>query len=396
MRVTGIDFPTADEKRLREHVSPDTVAFIAPNHPEFLTDWLLDKELSARHAPLMASWATHEVVNGMGAAMQWFWLGNNLIAQIPGAGGAAAKAHSIGWALAGHAVLLHPEGSVAWTADRVQPLFGGIADMAIEAVRRTHAASPRRRVLVVPVVWRYRFTRDVHAALGHELDRVERKLNLPGRADATPAERMHDLYLALLARDESLEGVALPADRSFAARQRSLLDALASRLGSALDAAGFEGLPDEAEDALGRARGVVRRADRWLRDDASKASTRCDEIRTAASTLRFDPAWYASATLTQEQVAESLKRLRADYCFTGLCDDVHRFVPRPVGPRVAHLRVPAAIDVTAWIDRNRSTDADAGDALLAELRGCMQRALDDMAAQIDPVSGARVYPNPFL
>lgn len=109
MKVQAIDFPATDEARFRAYVNDGTAAFIAPNHPEFLTDWLLDKELSVRHAPLMASWATHEVVNGMGAAMQWFWSSNNLIAQIPGAGGAAGKNHSVGWALQGHAVLLHPE-----------------------------------------------------------------------------------------------------------------------------------------------------------------------------------------------------------------------------------------------------------------------------------------------
>ena len=386
MKVVAIDFPAADEARFRAHVTPDTAAFIAPNHPEFLTDWLLDKELSARHAPLMASWATHDVVNGMGAAMQWFWLSNNLIAQIPGAGGAAGKRHSVDWALQGHAVLLHPEGSVAWTADRVQPLFAGVADMALEAARR---ASPPRRAWVIPVIWRYRFTRDVHDALGRELDLVDRKLHRHGPRDTDPARRVLDLYTAMLERDERQWNLPSAEGQPFALRQNSMLRALTARLGTMLDDVGIEPLETSTEDVFERSRTGVRRADRWLRDDASKTAPARDVIRALAKTLRrairFDPSWYPSSELTQEQVAENVKRLRADYCFTGLGDNLHRFVPQPVGPRVAHIRVPEPIDVTG-------SGIAAPEALLAELRNRMQHTLDEMTSQLP---AGRRYPNPF-
>lgn len=399
MKISQIDFPAEDEARFRAHVNADTAAFIAPNHPEFLTDWLLDKELSARHAPLMASWATHDVVNGMGAAMQWFWLSNNLIAQIPGAGGAAGKEYSTEWALQGHAVLLHPEGSVAWTADRVQPLFGGVADMALEAAQRSSAASPARPVYVVPVVWWYRFTRDVHAALGRELDLVERKLGHRGRRDADPAERVLDLYTAMLERDERQWILPAAPELPFAARQKSMLTALSVRLHAQLDAMGFAALESDADDTFAPSRTAVRRADRWLRDPSSKTAPARNQIRamtkTLRRTMRLDPSWYRSAQLTQEQVAENVKRLRADYCFTGFDDNLHRFVPRPVGPRVAHIRVPQPIDVTARIAPGSAAGVDDADALLAELRQRMQRTLDDLAAQLPAAAGARTYPNPL-
>lgn len=390
MRVRDIDFPAADETRFRAHVNTDTAVFIAPNHPEFLTDWLLDKELSARHAPLMASWATHDVVNGMGAALQWFWLSNNLIAQIPGAGGAAGKAYSIEWAMQGHAALLHPEGSVGWSADRVQPLFGGIADMAIEAARRAQATTSPRPVYVVPVVWCYRFTRDVHTALGRELDRVERKLRHRTRRDATPAERVLDLYTAMLERDERRWQLPAMPDEPFAVRQASLLMALTARLHAQLDAAGFEAPDSNAEDAFGRGRTAVRRAEHWMRHAASQASAVPEEVRAAAKTLRramrFDPACYRSPQLTQEQVAENVQRLRTDYCFTGWRDNLHRFVPRPVAPRIAHIRVPQPIEVTG---------VDTPAALLLELRRRMQGVLDDLAEKLPVAASARGYPNPF-
>jgi hypothetical protein len=115
-----------------------------------------------------------------------------------------------------------------------------------------------------------------------------------------------------------------------------------------------------------------------------------EEVRAAAKTMRramrLDPAWYRSAQLTQEQVAENVQRLRADYCFTGWSDHLHRFVPRPVAPRIAHIRVPQPIEVTG---------VDAADALLLELRQRMQGVLDDLAEQQLPNTGARTYPNPF-
>ncbi len=43
MGIESIEFPAGDEARFRDAVHPGTAAFIAPNHPEFLTDWLLDR-----------------------------------------------------------------------------------------------------------------------------------------------------------------------------------------------------------------------------------------------------------------------------------------------------------------------------------------------------------------
>src|SRR6476469_2061609 len=52
-RVRAIDLPDADRRRLLGAVNPETVAFLAPNHPEFATDWLVDKEISSMVAPRM-------------------------------------------------------------------------------------------------------------------------------------------------------------------------------------------------------------------------------------------------------------------------------------------------------------------------------------------------------
>ena len=82
--VRTIDFPEAERARLAAVCGPGKATFFAPNHPEFFTDWMIDKEIASRVCPLAAFWATNGVVNGLGLLAQKFWLANNLIAQIPG------------------------------------------------------------------------------------------------------------------------------------------------------------------------------------------------------------------------------------------------------------------------------------------------------------------------
>ena len=134
--VRHLDLPADDEARLGAVCGAGKATFITPNHPEFFTDWMIDKEIIARVSPLAAAWATHVVVNGLGRLAQKFWLANNLIAQIPG-NSAPARAHSVAWALDGHGVLLHPEGGVGWHNDHVAPLMPGAVEMALEALQRS-------------------------------------------------------------------------------------------------------------------------------------------------------------------------------------------------------------------------------------------------------------------
>ena len=142
--IRHLDFPAEDEARLAAVCGTGKATFITPNHPEFFTDWMIDKEVIARVSPLAASWATHGVVNGLGRLAQKFWLANNLIAQIPG-NSAAARAHSVAWALAGHGVLLHPEGGVGWHNDHVAPLLPGAVEMALEALALGRKDDPDSR-----------------------------------------------------------------------------------------------------------------------------------------------------------------------------------------------------------------------------------------------------------
>ncbi len=83
-RVRNIDFPLAEQEKLKHISGKNNATFFLPNHPEFFTDWMLDKYVQSKVAPKSAAWATAAIVNGMGRRMQTFWLNNNLIAQVPG------------------------------------------------------------------------------------------------------------------------------------------------------------------------------------------------------------------------------------------------------------------------------------------------------------------------
>ncbi len=380
--VRHIDFPEAEQATLASVCGPGKATFLTPNHPEFFTDWMIDKEIVSKVAPLTASWATNGVVNGLGRLAQKFWLANNLIAQIPGNSDAARK-HSVDWAVKGHGVLLHPEGAVGWHGDWVAPLLPGAAEMAMEALAAGRRADLAFQAWIAPVVWKLVFLRDVDAELKAECAYVERRLRLaaPGR-DATPAERVHAIYAALLARDEAAAGVAPVASTAVAERLAALVAVQKARL------AELARLPQPPEDT-GE---LLRAARRWLRDSGNAAGAdTAQQVKAAADTLqrlaRLGPFAWASPTMTQEQAAEHIKRLRNDYCFGTARDTLNRFVPQPVGPRRAVIRVVEPIAVHDFTGNAM--------ALTQDIRKRMQAAIDAINAELHVRGVVRSYPNPF-
>src|SRR5213075_1712324 len=101
-------------------------------------------------------------------------------------------------------VLLHPEGSVHWTGNRIHPLFNGIADMACEAARR--AGVNGKPVYIVPVVWRVEYVDDISDALHAEMQHIERYLGLPEVELVDVAERFRALQEGILLRQMHVFG----------------------------------------------------------------------------------------------------------------------------------------------------------------------------------------------
>jgi hypothetical protein len=370
MKLHGFDLPAADLARLRAAVHPGTVAFLGPNHPEFLTDWMVDKELSRRVSPLMAHWASYEIVNASPAARA-FWLANNLIANVPGGGG---KAYSVAWASRGHGVLLHPEGTATWQGERVSTLLPGIVDMAWEAATALRVRGDSRPVWLVPIAWRLTFVGDAGRGLAREISLIERGLALPSSAGQL-AGRFASLMCRLLERQCDRLGLAAPefpataAGRGYFLAQAAVLEQLRALLSArygTLD-------PD-----LTRAQFQLRKA---MRERAASDPEGVRRDRGWFVELQrlwgFDRALYDRPRLAQERVAEVLKRTRSSLLTRGFRNALANTVPVAVAPRIVHVRVPEPIAVhTALAASGPETAAAARAALLAEHGGRLQGALD--------------------
>jgi hypothetical protein len=389
-RIRAIDFPAPDRARLATAVNRNTAAFVGPNHPEFGFDWIMDKEIQTLVAPRMASWASHGII----ASAPWFWTRNNLISHN---GGEAAMEHSVAWALQGDGVLLHPEGTVRWTGDVVHPLFQGIAEMACATAPR--GAQP---VFVVPIVWKLQYVTDISAALHREMTYIERSLGLDEGSSINLAERFGGLQEKILRDRMRVHGfdAASIETLDYFARQEAFRDHLLADLGSRYE---IEPAPS-VDKTIARYQRAISAELRQLRDEESPGAAerrgaltldlaRADE----ASRLNgFSRDAYATPRLTQEQIAESLKRHRATLLTSGRRNMIHNFLPTPYGPRIAHVRVPEPI----LIDPIRASGGPAErQAYVTELVGLararMQDALDRIIQGIAAETTRYSHRNPF-
>jgi hypothetical protein len=390
-----LDLPDADRDRLAAAVNPGTAAFLGPNHPEFGADWMIDKEISTLVAPGMASWAAHEVISSSPA----FWSANNLVSNT---GGDAAMEYSIRSALAGKGVLLHPEGLVRWTGDTIHPLFGGIAELATEATRRIAQEGGDRPVFIVPLVWKLRYVSDVSASMHRDMVRIERALGLPRGNERNVVERFQALQENILALQAERFGFAgaTGSDAHFFDRQ----DALRLHLVNDLETR----YPIEPSDSIDRRIHRLNRAIRAERSrlrssgepqDSERVARVNDDIARVEEAVRlggFSRDVYGTPSLTQEQIAESLKRIRAALVRRGAKNMVHNYLPRPYGARVAHVRVPNPIRIDA---HRAAAGPDERAAYVAELleqtRASMLATLDAINAEFSVEIAALSQPNPF-
>lgn len=382
-----IVLPDADAARLRAALDPGTCAFVGPNHPEFTTDWLLDKEISRRFAPLMAHWASYEIVNASPLA-QRFWLANNLIANAPGGGG---KAYSARWALAGHGVLLHPEGTATWQAERVGALLPGIVDMAWDAALAARAAHASREVYVVPVVWRLHFAGDPAAGLAREMATIERALGLPAGA-GPPEVRFASLVGRLLASRCAHHGLPAPAfdpaapGRDYFAAQSRAIGAIRAR---------FTERNGELDASFTRAQHQLRRAIRRLPEhEAERARAERRLLQEWQWLEGFDPALYDVPAITREQIAENLKRIRAALVTRGLSNTLHNVVPVAVAPRIVHVRAPEPLRIVPGDAAEGAETAKT--RLLRELHTRMQAGVDALGVELSAEFDRGRRPNPLV
>jgi len=376
-RVRHIHLPAEDAARLRSALQSPAV--ICPNHPEFFTDWMLDKWLGSRFDPLTASWADPEIVNGMGPAARRFWLANNLVAAVRGDELEAALAYSAANLSRGHSVLIHPEGEVNWDNEALGTLKGGCVQIAMRG-----GALAKRTGVVVPVVWFIRFCEDATPGLQAELDYVQNRLGFRSSRLQGPAERMTELYGALLEREASRYELSTgDAGQSFLERFDIALDSALTRLTEHWSAHLSVDAPPTPWE----------RARNWIRATRKRRADLPAELRQQIGTLermlRLLPARGDKSHLTQEQVAERVKRLRSDWLTDTLRDQVARFVPRAAAAREVFMSVGEPVAILPGSD-----DSDRHLAVLSErMRSAIETARQ---AGLDRLGPPVRYFNPFL
>lgn len=356
--ITNIQFSKEDENRLRSYIHANSVAFIGPNHPEFYTDWMLDKEISARVAPLMASWATHEVVNGMGKTMQKFWLKNNLIAQIPGTGNKEAKDYSIEHAIAGHGVLLHPEGHVGWHSDKIAPLFSGIFDMAYQAYTQTEGKKP---VYMIPVLWKLSFNKDVTKELHAEFNYIEKQLYLDSSKGLALNERIYQIFYSIFHNVAMKWNINLNTHHVVAAQQQ-IVQQLS---GMAAHALAYT-QTDDIDVDLKKMNKLVKN---YTHDNVKQVKNMLKDISNVHD-FTFD---YYNETISQENIAELLQKIRIRFCTQGFRNIFHKFVPIPVASRTAYIEVPESVCINDIIAQGKDKEH-----ALKLMQNRMQSTLDSM------------------
>ena len=334
----------------------------------------------------MASWADRGIV----ASAPGFWGRNNLIAND---GGDTAKDYSVEWALKGEGVLLHPEGTVRWTNDHVHPLFPGIAQMAMKAAERTD-----KPVYIVPIVWKYRYVRDVSRRIHGEMHILERGLGLAPMNGLSVPERFHALQTVILEKQmERFSYVDGASSCDFFERQRAfqqwLVDALEQR--HPTDVA------EQVDKRIIRLTRAIRIRLSAPESDANAEATDRrkqlkHDLRMADEARRlgeFSRTVYGTPTLSQEQLFESLKRTRDRLLNRTWKDKLANMLPRPFGPRVVHIGVPEPIRVEP-VGMERSKEYEAGLLELARTR--MQGKLAEINDRIAPEVERYQYPNPFV
>jgi hypothetical protein len=372
--IERIDLPQADLERLKKALNSKTVAFVGPNHPEFFTDWAIDKKITSLVAPEMASWADARVVNSSPLAKR-FCLACNAIANN---GKAQGKADSIQSALDGKGVLLHPEGRVWWDGDNIHTLYPGIAEMPIEAARQSQGSN--QPVYIVPVVWKFHYPTDVSPGLHRDMEDLEKKLGLPPAPKHAVGARFFKLQTALLEHQEKQFG--LPAGQQaqqqllpYFKRQAKFRDFLIQNL--EIKYGKQHALNTEAhllalEKAVNKAR------------QSHPSIDRQQDLAILTELYRiegFSPARYNRPELTQEHLYENIKRAMQSF-FEG----AKIMIPQPAGRRVVHIRVAEPINVRERVGPNLSPEEEQHltTALLKQLKQSLQQKLDEVNAEIEP------------
>ena len=246
-------------------------------------------------------------------------------------------------------VMIFSEGAITRCNDRIAPLLDGMALIARMAARRAAKATPPRRVVVHPVIFKYFFQGDLEKALPPIISPLERMLKLPPQPGPV-IDRVRRMEDALLARYEvqyfgaAQRGVdASPAARDRPAR---LVDHILTKLQA-------EWLPNEQP---GRERFVRIQAlrSKILPDMVTGNITDEERLRRReqladlynAQILNTHPPDCLEGNPEPERIVEAVERIEEDLTDRN----------SPIGPTHLVIEAGDAIEVEPGRQRGSSED----------------------------------------
>lgn len=265
-------------------------------------------------------------------------------------------------------LLIFPEGAVSRHCDLVMELMDGPGFIARQATKRREKAG-KGPVVIHPVTIRYEFNGDVDAAIGPDLEALEKTFSWRPQTHLTTHERVRKIGTALLALKE-VEYLGESHEGDPHERADRLVATLLRRLEEKWDLA--NGDDPGAKDVVSRVKrirvallpdiiekkiGEDEREERW-RDLAI-----CYYLQQI---VHYPPGYITGKDDLPERVIETVERMVEDY------EDRASYH----GPLKCTMVVGDAIEVSGARDRGAKTDP-----AMAETAEALQSTLDQLSAE---------------
>jgi 1-acyl-sn-glycerol-3-phosphate acyltransferase len=262
-------------------------------------------------------------------------------------------------------LLIFPEGAISRHNDRLNNLLDGTIFIARTAARR-RAKSGQGRVVLLPLIAKYRFLGDLEGSLRPVLESIEKRLTWQPHDELPLLERVLKIGGALLALKE-IEYLGEPQSGPLAERLDRVREAMLAPIEMEW------GTGDDSEGTIER---VKRLRSAILPDMVAKKVTEEERKRRwrqlahlyFAQQVSFYPPEYLRSNPTPERVMETVERFDEDVNIVGR---IHR-------PWHVILEIGEPIDVAPEKIRG------SRDPLLGELAARMQSILAGLQHEAGP------------
>jgi 1-acyl-sn-glycerol-3-phosphate acyltransferase len=277
-------------------------------------------------------------------------------------------------------VVIFPEGEVYSQNDTLLPFQSGVVQLMFWALEDVRKTEPNGSLRIVPVAVKYRFVRDMSAAISDSLRRLEKALGLvedPGMEPYPRLRRIGHAVLAAMEREYGLKAVAHEDDMN--ERIGAFKEALVRRVASALN---IDNTRDDRSLSQ-RMRSLINAVSQVTRDESplgSEYEGRLRELqREHALPLLNDldrlanliaiRDGYVGALPTPERMADTLRRLETEVLGQPICS----------GPRRCRVRIGEPFNLAGYLPDYAADKREAVRAVTARLEGAVQEMLNEMS-----------------